>query len=63
LSTVLDEIAAFSFWGEYSDDLAMDGIFFDETITKYSADSSSYLQSIAQAVHESDGLKESFVGR
>jgi len=62
LSTVLDDIAAYSFWGDYHDDLAMDGIFVDETPTQFSANSISYLQTIAKAVHESDGLRKSFIG-
>jgi hypothetical protein len=63
LISVLDDVAAYSFWGEYEDSLALDGIFVDETPTQYSPDSVSYLQSIAQAVHESDGLKEGYIGR
>jgi hypothetical protein len=63
LNTVLDDIAAYSFWGEYRDSLAIDGIFVDETPTQYSSDSVSYLQTIAEAVHESDGLKEGYIGR
>lgn len=63
LSSVLDDIAAYSFWGEYDDDLAMHGIFVDETPTQYSADSISYLQTIARAIQDSDGLKEGFIGR
>jgi hypothetical protein len=41
----------------------MDGIFVDETPTQYSPVFVSYLQSIAQAVHGSDGLKEGFIGK
>lgn len=63
LSSVLDDIAAYSFWGEYHDSLAIDGIFVDETPTHYSPESVSYLQTIEQAVHESDGLKEGFIGK
>ena len=63
LSSVLDEIAAYSFWGEYHDPLAMHGIFVDETPTQYSQDTLSYLRTITEAVHESDGLKEGFIGR
>jgi hypothetical protein len=63
LSSVLDDIAAYSFWGEYQDSLAMHGIFVDETPTQYSPDSVSYLQTIAQAIHESDGLKEGYIGK
>jgi hypothetical protein len=63
LSSVLDDIAAYSFWGEYQDSLAMDGIFVDETPTQYSPDSISYLQAIAQAIHESDGLKDRYIGK
>ncbi|KAF2820329.1 hypothetical protein CC86DRAFT_360985 [Ophiobolus disseminans] len=63
LNSVLDEIAAYSFWGEYRDSLAVDGIFVDETPTQYSPESVSYLHTIAQAVHGSNGLKEGFIGR
>jgi hypothetical protein len=63
LNQVLDDIAAYSFWGEYQDTLAIDGIFVDETPTQYSPDSVSYLQTIAEAIHESDGLKEGYIGR
>jgi hypothetical protein len=63
LDSVLDDIAAYSFWGEYQDSLAIDGIFVDETPTQYSPVFVSYLQSITQAVHGSDGLKEGFIGK
>jgi hypothetical protein len=63
LSTVLDEVAAYSYWGDYDASLAMSGIFVDETPTQYSAQYSSYLRSITQAVKESSGLKDSFVGK
>jgi hypothetical protein len=60
---VLDEVAAYSFWGEYQDSLAIDGIFVDETPTQYSPDTVAYLQTIADAIHESDGLKEGYIGK
>jgi hypothetical protein len=63
LVSVLDDIAAYSFWGEYQDSLAMDGIFVDETPTQYTPSSASYLRTIAQAIHESDGLKEGYIGK
>lgn len=63
LSSVLDDIAAYSFWGIYSPLLALDGIFVDETPTKYTPDYVSYLQTISQAVHNSPGLKDSFIGK
>jgi hypothetical protein len=63
LSSALDDVAAYSFWGEYQDSLAIDGIFVDETPTQYSQAFDSYLQTIAQAVHASDGLKEGYIGR
>ncbi|KAH3907295.1 hypothetical protein HBI56_184430 [Parastagonospora nodorum] len=61
LSSALDDVAAYSFWGEYQDSLAIDGIFVDETPTQYSQAFDSYLQTIAQAVHASDGLKEGYI--
>jgi hypothetical protein len=63
LSSVLDDVAAYSFWGEYQDSLAIDGIFVDETPTQYSPGFDSYLQTIAQAVHTSDGLKDGYIGK
>ncbi|KAH7086574.1 Spherulation-specific family 4 [Paraphoma chrysanthemicola] len=61
LTSVLDDVAAYSFWGEYDEAVAIDGIFIDETPTQYSPDNHSYLQAIAKAVHESDGLKEGYI--
>ncbi|KAL5117248.1 hypothetical protein ACEQ8H_004807 [Pleosporales sp. CAS-2024a] len=61
LNSVLDDGVAYSFWGEYEDSLAVDGIFVDETPTQYSPDSDSYLQAIAQAIHDSDGLKKGYI--
>lgn len=63
LSTVLDEVAAYSYWGESDELLAMSGIFVDETPTEYSQQYVSYLHSITQAVQESAGLKDGFVGK
>lgn len=63
LNSVLDDVAAYSFWGHYDESLAIDGIFVDETPTQYSPDSVSYLQTIAQAVHASDGLKDGYIGK
>lgn len=63
LSSVLDDIAAFSFWGEYDPSLALSGVFVDETPTQYSTDYAVYLDSITQAVQDSAGLKDSFIGK
>jgi hypothetical protein len=63
LSSVLEDVSAYSFWGEYDSRLALDGIFVDETPTKFSPDYVSYLQTIAQAVHGSRGLMDSYIGR
>lgn len=62
LSSVLDEVAAYSGWGGHGSSLAMSGIVFDETPTQYSAEYALYLQTISQAVHESHGLKDGYVG-
>lgn len=62
LSSVLDEVKVYSGWGEYDSSLAMSGIFFDETPTHYTTEYVSYLQTISQAVHESSGLKDAYVG-
>ncbi|KAI4706654.1 hypothetical protein J4E89_008721 [Alternaria sp. Ai002NY15] len=61
LSSVLDDIAAFSFWGEYDSSLALSGVFVDETPTQYSTDYAVYLDSIAQAVQDSTGLKDDYI--
>jgi hypothetical protein len=63
LSSVLDDIAAFSFWGEYDPSLALSGVFVDETPAQYSVDYAVYLDSISQAVQNSAGLKDSYVGK
>lgn len=63
LSSVLDDIAAFSFWGEYDSSLALSGVFVDETPTQYSTDYAVYLDSIAQAVQDSAGLKDNYIGK
>jgi len=63
LSSVLDDIAAFSFWGEYDSSLALSGVFVDETPTQYSTDYAVYLDSIAQAVQDSTGLKGNYIGK
>lgn len=41
----------------------MDGIFVDETPTQYSLEAITCLDTIAEAVHKSDGLKEGYIGR
>jgi hypothetical protein len=51
-----------SFWGEYDAALALSGIFVDETPTQYTPDFVSYLRSISQAVRDSAGLKNSYIG-
>ncbi|KAF1835305.1 hypothetical protein BDW02DRAFT_588259 [Decorospora gaudefroyi] len=61
LSSVLDDIFTYSFWGEYDPSLALNGIFVDETPTQYSPDFVSYLGAIAQAVQDSIGLKDSYI--
>lgn len=63
LSTVLDEVATYSFWSDYDSSFALDGIFVDETPTEFSTNYVSYLESITQAVHGSPGLKEGYIGK
>lgn len=63
LSSVHDDIAAFSFWGKYDPSLALSGIFVDETPTQYSSDYAAYLDSISQVVEDSSGLKDSYIGK
>jgi hypothetical protein len=62
LSSVINDVNVYSFWGQYDGSLAMDGIFVDETPTHYSPESISYLRTIAHAVRSSNGLKESYIG-
>jgi hypothetical protein len=63
VSSVLDDIAAYSFWGEYDSSLAMNGIFVDETPTHYSLEYVSYLEAISKAVYDSVGLMDSYIGK
>ncbi|KAJ4366249.1 hypothetical protein N0V83_007885 [Neocucurbitaria cava] len=61
LTSVLDDIAAYSFWGEYDTSLAVHGIFVDETPTQYTPDYVSYLQAISHAVLDSPGLRDDYI--
>jgi len=63
ISMVLDEIASYAGWGVQDPSLALHGIFFDETVTKYTPDSVKYLRCISHAVRTSDGLADGFVGK
>jgi hypothetical protein len=63
LSSVLDDIAAYSFWGEYDSSLAMNGMFVDETPTHYSPEHGPYLEAISQATYDSIGLMDSYIGK
>ncbi|KAF2677031.1 hypothetical protein K458DRAFT_164899 [Lentithecium fluviatile CBS 122367] len=47
LSSVLDEVAAYSRWGDHDPSLAMKEIFFDETPTHYNTEYVSYLRDIS----------------
>ncbi|KAF2471078.1 uncharacterized protein BDR25DRAFT_30243 [Lindgomyces ingoldianus] len=60
-SSVLDEVAVYAGWGAQDPQLAMSGIFFDETPTHYTPEYASYLQTISQAVHNNRGLKDGYV--
>ncbi|CAO2657841.1 Nn.00g071010.m01.CDS01 [Neocucurbitaria sp. VM-36] len=61
LSSVLDDIGAYSFWGDYNQSLAVNGIFVDETPTQYTPDYVSYLQTISYAIHDSPGLRDDYI--
>ncbi|KAF2273403.1 uncharacterized protein EI97DRAFT_156392 [Westerdykella ornata] len=61
VESVLDEIALYDGWGQSDPSLAMGGIFFDETPTRYSPENISYLLTISHAVHDQHGLKDGFV--
>lgn len=63
MSSVLDEIAVYTGWGDSDPSLAMNGIFFDETPTHYTTEYVLYLQTIFRAVHSNRGFKEGFVGK
>jgi hypothetical protein len=62
LSLVLKEIAMYDGWGQQDSSLAMRGVFFDEVPTQYNSGDASYLRTISQAVQDSDGLKDAYVG-
>ncbi|KAF1955384.1 hypothetical protein CC80DRAFT_474843 [Byssothecium circinans] len=58
LSSVLDEIALYSGWGEFDSSLALSSIFFDETPTQFTPANLSFLRTIPKAVRASSGLKD-----
>lgn len=62
LESVLDEIALYAGWGESDPSVAMSGILFDETPTRYSPEHISYLLTVSHAVRDQRGLKDGFVG-
>jgi hypothetical protein len=63
LSLVLDDIAVYSGWGGFNPSWAMNGIFFDETPTNYDQRNVTFLQTISEAVRNSHGLKDAYVGK
>jgi hypothetical protein len=63
LKSVLDEIARYAEWGNSDSSLAMSGIFFDETPTRYAPEYVSFLQTVSLDVRSHRGLKDGFVGK
>ncbi|KAF2205295.1 hypothetical protein GQ43DRAFT_362633 [Delitschia confertaspora ATCC 74209] len=61
INSVLAEVDVYAGWAEQHPSLAMHGIFFDETVSQYTADYVYYLQTISLAVHNSRGLADGFV--
>ncbi|KAL4914634.1 Spherulation-specific family 4 [Aspergillus aurantiobrunneus] len=57
VSEVLDDVATYSGWHAQSPDLAMAGIFFDESPHLYSDETVEYMNRINQAVKSSTGLQ------
>jgi hypothetical protein len=63
LNSVLDEVARYAGWGNSDSSLALSGIFFDETPTRYAPEYVSYLQKLSQVVRSQRGLKDGFIGK
>ncbi|KAL4999830.1 Spherulation-specific family 4 [Aspergillus recurvatus] len=57
VSEVLDEVATYAGWQEQSADLAMTGIFFDESPHQYAAETVEYLERINAAVKSASGIE------
>ncbi|KAI9371570.1 Spherulation-specific family 4-domain-containing protein [Aspergillus egyptiacus] len=57
IAEVLDDIATYSGWHAQSAELAMAGIFFDESPHQYSDEAFNYLTRITRAVKEAPGLQ------
>jgi hypothetical protein len=64
LNRVLAEIDAYANWPKVSNNtkLSMDGIFFDETPSEYTAETYQYLKVASQAVKSGVRFKDRFVG-
>ncbi|KAL4902077.1 hypothetical protein BDW74DRAFT_158987 [Aspergillus multicolor] len=56
VSEVLADVATYSSWKDNASDLAMSGIFFDESPHQYAAETVSYLEGINAAVKSAAGL-------
>ncbi|KAL4981870.1 Spherulation-specific family 4-domain-containing protein [Aspergillus falconensis] len=56
-SEVLDDVATYAGWQEQSADLAMTGIFFDESPHQYAAETAEYLERINAAVKSASGIE------
>lgn len=63
LNSVLDDVARYAGWGISDPSLAMSGIFFDETPTRYAPEYVSYLQILSQVVRSHGGLKDGYIGK
>lgn len=58
IDLVVGDVATYSAWSQYDADLAMHGIFFDETPHDYSSFKREYLATANQAVGNASGLRE-----
>jgi hypothetical protein len=63
LNSVLDDVARYAGWGISDHSLAMSGIFFDETPTRYAPEYVSYLQTLSRVVRSHHGLKDGYIGK
>jgi hypothetical protein len=57
LSDVVDEINIFSGWSDVSSELAMQGIFLDESPHQYSAESVDFMAQVGREIKSRPGLK------
>ncbi|OJJ45020.1 hypothetical protein ASPZODRAFT_70711 [Penicilliopsis zonata CBS 506.65] len=61
ITVVEEEVGVYARWADNSSSLAMDGIFFDEVPSTYSAAAETYLNTIDAKVRAADGLNGNMV--